>query len=123
MTQSPIFLYKNERDPQNSPAALHRQEFPITGGDRQRPGDNLPGLQQWVLARGLLEEVISHGAPVGPQSLREAGIFAFAELIVQGSNFQPSLGRHTGVLQELLKHAIPDYLVQGTDLFFLGLSN
>ena len=29
----------------------------------------------------------------------------------------------TGVLQEFLKHAIPDYLVRGTDLFSLRLSN
>ena len=29
----------------------------------------------------------------------------------------------TGVLQEFLKHAISDYLVKGTDLFFFRLSN
>ena len=29
----------------------------------------------------------------------------------------------TSVLQEFLKHAIPDYLVKGTDIFFLWLSN
>ena len=29
----------------------------------------------------------------------------------------------TGVPQEFLKHAIPDYLVRGTDLFSLTLSN
>ena len=39
------------------------------------------------------------------------------ELIVQFSYFQ------TGVPQEFLKHAIPDYLVRGTDLLSLRLSN
>ena len=29
----------------------------------------------------------------------------------------------TGVLQEFLKHAFPDYLVRGTDLFSLRLSS
>ena len=29
----------------------------------------------------------------------------------------------TGVPQEFLKHAVPDYLVKGTDLFSLRLSN
>ena len=28
-----------------------------------------------------------------------------------------------GGLQEFLKHATPDYLIRGTDLFFLRLSN
>ena len=39
------------------------------------------------------------------------------------SNFQPvRRGRHTGVPQ-FFKHAICDYLVRGTDLFSLRLSN
>ena len=29
--------------------------------------------------------------------------------------------QHTGVPQEFLKHAIPDYLFRGTDLFFFFL--
>ena len=41
-----------------------------------------------------------------------------------GSNFQLVWpGRHTGVLQEFLKHAITDYIVRSTDLFSIKLSN
>ena len=32
-------------------------------------------------------------------------------------------GFSTGVLQEFVEHAVPDYLCRGTDLFFLRLSN
>ena len=34
-----------------------------------------------------------------------------------------SCKRHTGAPQDFLSHAIPDYLVRGTDLFSLRLSN
>ena len=37
--------------------------------------------------------------------------------------FSAGVGPHTGVLQEVFKHAVPDYLVRGTDLFPLRLSN
>lgn len=39
------------------------------------------------------------------------------------SNFQWGTMRHNGVSQEILKHAILDYLVRGIDHFFLKLSN
>ena len=44
--------------------------------------------------------------------------------IVSSSDFQPAFcTRHTGVGQELLKHATPDYLVSDTYLLALRLSN
>ena len=40
------------------------------------------------------------------------------------SKFQPVCQyRHPGVLQDFLKHVILDYLVRGTDIFFLRLPN
>ena len=37
--------------------------------------------------------------------------------------FSPGAPYHSGVPQEFLKHGVPDYLVRGTDLFSLRLSN
>ena len=37
--------------------------------------------------------------------------------------FWTGMPQHTGALQELLKHAIADYSVRGTDLFSLRFSN
>ena len=39
------------------------------------------------------------------------------------TNFVTGQQFSTGVLQEFLKHAIPDCVVRGTDLFSLRLSN
>ena len=39
-----------------------------------------------------------------------------------GQGFSTALPGHTDVLQALLKHATPDYLVRGTNFFSLRLS-
>ena len=64
-------------------------------------------------------EVLSTHLPDDTLTEDKAGSF----LEARGRASSPGWQFSTGVLQELLKHATPDYLVRVTDLFSLTLSN